>query len=150
MNKFVYGRITPTLKVVGSNPVGRTKSEQALYRLLRLFNVRTHSRCFSSSFCRLSSLSLSGSRENFSLTFLLVLGILVLGDDAVALLGVASGILSSKDSESPFLYPFSPINAVKMNSVFFFSKQQFASHCMTCVLLGLSAFFHLHIPINVL
>lgn len=25
MNKFVYDRITPTLKVVGSNPVGRTK-----------------------------------------------------------------------------------------------------------------------------
>lgn len=71
------------------------------------------------SFCR-SSLSLSGSRENFSLTFLLVLGILVLGDDAVALLGVASGILSSKDSVSPFLYPFSPINAVTMYSVFFF------------------------------
>ena len=38
------GLITPTLKVAGSNPVGRTSSSQAAYRLRRVFSFpcKTH------------------------------------------------------------------------------------------------------------
>ena len=60
------------------------------------------------------------------MTFLLVLGILILGDDAVALLGVTSGILSSKDSVSPFLFPFSHISAVTVYGVFSFPRRSSA------------------------
>ncbi len=42
MNKFVYDRITPTLKVVGSNPVGRTK--KSCHDRDRIF---CYSRCLS-------------------------------------------------------------------------------------------------------
>ena len=37
------GLITPTLKAAGSNPVGHTTSEQAAYRLLRLFLQKSQS-----------------------------------------------------------------------------------------------------------
>lgn len=48
------------------------------------------------------------------------MGILVAGDIAVAFLDVTPRLFSSEDSEAPFLYSFSPINAVIIYSVLFF------------------------------